>query len=105
MSLFLPHIDGDKQFYLKGIKLLEQPTTFHIPATIDTTTVDIINHSTSTTTFPLTTPTKAIQNQKKSYQNKLIIHYKHEKRFHSFKRDLHQIDDSIFSITEHYEKT
>ena len=70
MSLFLPHINNDKQFYLKRIKFLEQSTTFHIPATTDTTTGSITNHSTSTTAFLLTTPTKAIQNQKKSYQNK-----------------------------------
>lgn len=27
--------------------------------------------------------------------NKLFIHYKHEKRFRSFKRDLHQIHNNI----------
>ena len=33
------------------------------------------------------------------YENKLIIHYTHEKRFRSVKRDLHQVYDSIFHNT------
>ena len=99
MSPFLPHIDNDKQFYLKRIKLLEQPTIFHIPATLDTTTVYTNNHSTTPTTLQLTTSTTTMQNHNIPYQQKLIIHYKHEKRFHSFKRDLHQIHETIFNNT------
>lgn len=33
------------------------------------------------------------------YENKLITHYTHEKRFRSVKRDLHQVYDDIFHNT------
>ena len=99
MSPFLPHIDNEKQFSLIRNKLFGQSTTLQIPATIDTTIVNDNNYSTAASTFQLTTSNKTKPNENKSYQNILIIHYKHEKRLHSFKRDLHQVHDKIFNNT------
>jgi len=72
---------------------------------MDTLTVANSNALTTANTLEMNTSIQIIQNEKKSYQDRLIIHYKHEKRFHSFKRDLHQIHDSIFNNTPvHYVK-
>ncbi|CAF3341232.1 unnamed protein product [Rotaria sp. Silwood2] len=38
------------------------------------------------------------QNQK-PYEDKLIIHYTHEKRLHDVKRDMHQVYENVFQIT------
>ena len=99
MSPFLPRIDNEKQFSLIRNKLFGQSTTLQIPATIDTTTVNINHYSKTPTTLQLTTSTARMQNHNIPYQQKLIIHYKHEKRFHSLKRDLHRIHDTIFNNT------
>ena len=98
-SSCLPHIDNEKQFSLIRNKLLGQSTGLQIPATTNPTTISISTFSTTPVTLELTTSIVAIANHNKSYQQKLIIHYKHEKRFHSFKRDLHQVHDSIFHNT------
>lgn len=38
-------------------------------------------------------------NKSATYSNKLIVHYTHEHRFCTFKRDLHQIHDNVLSST------
>ena len=99
-SPYLPHINNEEQFSLIRNKLFGQSITLQISAaTIDTTTVDINNYSTTPTILQLTASTAPMRNHNKPYQEKMIIHYKHEKRFHSFKRDLHQIHDTIFHNT------
>ena len=43
--------------------------------------------------------TTGVTRQAKSYGDKLIIHYTHEKRFQSFKRDMHTIYEDVFKDT------
>ena len=38
-------------------------------------------------------------NEKIAYTDKLIVHYTHEKRFHSFKRQMHQVYEDVFKNT------
>ena len=102
MSPFLPHIDNEKEFSFKSNQLFGQSATLQIPTAMDMPTIANNNEFTATNTFEIKTSIKRIQNQKKSYQDKLIIHYKHEKRFRSFKRDLHQIHDAIFKNSPVY---
>ncbi len=47
----------------------------------------------------LTTATNISNDKMKNatkFGNKIIVHYTHEKRFHSFKRDMHKIYDHTF---------
>ncbi|CAF2213570.1 unnamed protein product, partial [Rotaria magnacalcarata] len=49
-----------------------------------------------------TTATTTVQEQKKKEHtrgNKLIVHYTHEKRFQTFKSDMHQVYDNTFKDT------
>ncbi|CAF1612204.1 unnamed protein product, partial [Didymodactylos carnosus] len=43
--------------------------------------------------------TTAVTRKAKSYGHKLIIHYTHEKRFQSFKKDMHTIYEDVFKDT------
>ena len=42
---------------------------------------------------------KTSEKQSESKKNKLILHYTHEKRFASFKRDMHHIYHTVFYQT------
>ncbi|CAF1618171.1 unnamed protein product [Rotaria magnacalcarata] len=49
---------------------------------------------------PATTTTIHERNKKEHTRaNKLIVHYTHEKRFQTFKSDMHQVYDNIFKDT------
>jgi hypothetical protein len=53
------------------------------------------NLQTRPTPPPLTQPNKATD-KVKNYEHKLILHYIHEKRFQSFKHDIHKLYKDIF---------
>ena len=38
-------------------------------------------------------------NKKIAHVDRLIVHYTHEKRFHSFKRQMHQVYEDVFKNT------
>lgn len=40
-----------------------------------------------------------IPNPDKIFGNRIIIHYTHEKRFHTFKREMHHIQNELFEKT------
>ncbi len=42
---------------------------------------------------------KNIEQKPKHHGNPLIIHYTHENRFESLKRDMHQVYDNVFKNT------
>jgi hypothetical protein len=44
--------------------------------------------------------TKKNEQKQKNYENKLIIHYTHEKRFETFKRDMHTLHNDVFKNTD-----
>jgi hypothetical protein len=62
-------------------------------------TADLANDRTDETQIQPTQTTKKTKQQQKVKENRLIIHYKHEKRFQSFKRDMHQVYEAIFKNT------
>ncbi len=95
-----PFITDEKQFFLMCHNIIDQPTPRQSQVAMRAATANIDND-----------PTDEEQNESKessikktgknetNYGDKLFIHYTHEKRFHSFKRDMHQVYDDIFKNT------
>ncbi|CAF1607521.1 unnamed protein product [Rotaria magnacalcarata] len=85
-------------------KILNLPTARQSQVLISAATADIGNDQTDepkteqTTTAPKAT---VLERNKKEHTraNKLIVHYTHEKRFQTFKSDMHQVYDNIFKDT------
>ena len=77
-------------------KLLGQPTQRQSQAALGAATADIDNDQTDET-IPAkedatTTTNQSIYNK----DDKLFVHYTHEKRFQSLKRDMHQVYQNTF---------
>ncbi len=69
-------------------KLLSQPTHRQSQVALSTATADIDNDQTDA---QLTEPQTNVTKQSTNNDTKLIVHYTHEKRFHTLKRDMHQV--------------
>ncbi|CAF3378983.1 unnamed protein product [Rotaria socialis] len=88
-------------------KLLNIPTARQSQVSLSAATADIDNDQTdepenepTTTTTTTTTSTVHERNKKEHTSgNKLIVHYTHEKRFQTFKSDMHKGYDNIFKDT------
>ena len=91
-SPFLPFIDSEKEFFLVRDKLSSQPTTRQSQVARSAAAADIPNNPSKETT-------KTIPQHANEKEKKLIIHYRHEKRFTSFKQDMHQLYDDVFNNT------
>lgn len=104
-SSFLPLINDEKQYYCLYNKLMNEesiPRTSQIIQNCDNLDNNILRNHTSdiqsSTTKPTSCNTKT-NNKSNSKIKKLILHYKHEKRFQSFKRDMHTLYEDIFKNT------
>jgi hypothetical protein len=78
-------------------KLLGQPTQRQSQAALSAATADIENDQTDESTMEkenttTTTANKPIYNR----DDKLFVHYTHEKRFQSLKRDMHRVYQNTF---------
>lgn len=95
-SSFVPFIVNDKQFSLLRQKQLDIPTPpqSQVASSILTDNIDE-NQPNEVSTEPKKTNAK----HKLHYSDRIIIHYTHEKRFQSFKRDTHHIYDDVFKNT------
>ncbi|CAF1389023.1 unnamed protein product [Rotaria magnacalcarata] len=82
-------------------KILDLLTTHQSQVSISAATPDIDNDQTDEPqNEPATTTTIHERNKKEHTRaNKLIVHYTHEKRFQTFKSDMHQVYDNIFKVT------
>ncbi|CAF4085834.1 unnamed protein product, partial [Adineta steineri] len=98
-SPFLPFIYDENQFFFKRQKLLGIPTTRQSQTTISAATANINNDPTGDEIMQATMPTKNTEAPLTSYTDKLFIHYTHEKRFQSCKKDMHQVYEDIFKNT------
>jgi hypothetical protein len=59
-------------------------------------TADLDNNPTDEQSIQIIEISNDKQKNKSKFGNKIIVHYSHEKRFHSFKRDIHHIYDNTF---------
>jgi hypothetical protein len=80
-------------------KLLEQPTGRQSQVTMDALTADFDNDQTDEQPIVPTTLTKNIEQKPINHEDQLFIHYTHEKRFQSCKRDLHAVYTDVFKDT------
>jgi hypothetical protein len=90
-SPFLPFIDDEKQFLLMHHKLLGQPTPRQSQVELISSTADLDNDQTDDHINQAPTTI--------SKDNKLFVHYTHEKRFQPLKRQMHQVYEDIFGNT------
>ncbi|CAF4270332.1 unnamed protein product [Rotaria magnacalcarata] len=96
---FLPIIDDEKQFLKMHRKLLDQPTLSQSQAALSAAMADIDNDQTDETVNE-SKESKNYNDKSKQHRNdKLIIHYTHEKRIHSFKKEMHRIYEHVFNNT------
>ncbi|CAF1257713.1 unnamed protein product [Rotaria sp. Silwood1] len=98
-STFLPYMDDEKQFLILRNTLLKQPTHRQSQVSMSATKADIHNDQADGvhTVFEKTADEKG--KQKHDFPDKLIVHYTHEKRFQSTKRDIHRVYDDVFRNT------
>ncbi len=77
--------------------ILGQPTFSQSQAAMSAATADLDNYpSIDEESIQTTANNKQENNGTKTSGEKIIVHYTHEKRFHSFKRDMHHIYDHTF---------
>jgi hypothetical protein len=86
-------IDDEKQYFLLRNKLFLQSTTEQSKSKVNYIANDFDPQqlATDTRTNNSTKPSTKETDKVKNYEDKLIFHYIHEKRFHSFKRDMHKL--------------
>jgi hypothetical protein len=99
-SSFLPVIDNETQLFLMRDKIMRQPTSRQSQVAMSTSIANIDNDQTDDTVdIESKEPTKNAGRKPTNYGDKLFFHYTHEKRFESFKRDMHKIYDTVFKNT------
>ena len=95
-STILSWIEYEKQFYQIRTQLLKQQT--NVEQQVQDRISSITDQSDEEQTKDKHNPNKAQQKQDK-WNKCLIIHYTHEQRLASYKRDIHQIWDATFKPT------
>jgi hypothetical protein len=96
ISPFLPYVSDEQQFYRMREHSLGLPTNRQSQVEMD---VDSTNILTDITNMQQRAPTAINQKSRateKAKEKKLIVHYTHEKRFDSLKREMHQIFHDVF---------
>jgi hypothetical protein len=95
-SSFLPIIYDEQEFKRIRRNILGQPTPQQTQVAISATTADLDNNPTDQEVIQTTDVSNNMKKNDTKFGNKIIVHYRHEKRFQSFKRDMHHIYDDTF---------
>jgi len=96
-SSFLPLIDNEKQYFLLHHKIIGQPTIQQSQVAMSiTTATGNIDFDQLNSIEEMESIGSNKKSTKKPYGNKILFHYTHEKRFQSFKRDMHTIYEDTF---------
>ncbi|CAF1536747.1 unnamed protein product, partial [Rotaria magnacalcarata] len=98
-SPFLPLINNEKKFFQLRQKLLGQPTPRQSQVALSAATADIDNDQVADETKQLTESATKLDTKITNYEEKLFLHYTHEKRFQVCKRDMHHVYEHIFKST------
>jgi hypothetical protein len=72
-------------------QILGQPTQRQSQVALSASTVDIDNDQTDEQPKEFTKPSYETETRRTNYGDQLFVHYTHEKRFQTFKRDMHQV--------------
>jgi hypothetical protein len=92
----LPFIDDEKQFINMRNKLLGEPTQRQSQIALSAATANLDNDQTDDQIMKEQTTTNK---KPTNYGDKFFVHYTHEKRFHTLKKDMHTVYDDIFRNT------
>ena len=98
-SPFLTLVENETQFRLMRQRLLGEPTPRQSQASNSAATADSGNDQTDDILNHTTASTKLDKNPTTNKKAKLFIHYTHERRFQSNKRDLHRVYEETFQST------
>jgi hypothetical protein len=93
----LPFIDDEKQFFKMRTKLLGETTKRQSQIALSAATANLDNDQTDDQIMKeqTTTTTKKQTN----YDEKFFVHYTHEQRFNTLKKDMHKVYDDVFQNT------
>jgi hypothetical protein len=86
-------MDDEKQFFKMHTKLISEPTQRQSQIVLSAATADLDNDQTDDQILkePTTTDRKPT-----NYGDQFFVHYTHEKRFNTLKKDMHQVYDDVF---------
>ena len=98
-SPFLALIDDEHTFLVMRHKLLGQPTPRQTQVAVSAALADLDNDHMDEQPTRTEETTKQQDEKVNSNTNKLFVHYTHEKRFESFKRDMHTVYEDVFAKT------
>jgi hypothetical protein len=99
-SSFVPVLDDKRQFALMRRRLLSQPTLRQSQIAKSAASADLNNDQVENEggVEPVVTKNPNETNPT-GRKDRLFIHYTHEKRFQSFKRDMHRVYKNVFTHT------
>ena len=88
-SSFLPIIHNEQEFKRIRQNILGQPTPQQTQVAINATTADLDNNPTDQEVIQTTDQSKNTKKNDTKFENKILVHYKHEKRLENYTKDLH----------------
>jgi len=98
-NIHLTFIPNENQFILIRTNIQHQPTPQQSNAMISARRAETPNHPTNGKQIRSKETPKGSEKNDDKNASKLIVHYIHERRFHSIKRDMHLIYQNIFERT------
>ena len=97
---FLKIIENEQQFSLLRQEILGQPTPEQSQVAASAATADIDNEQTDASEpINASAPTNVDKKKPTNHEDRLFLHYTHEKRFQSMKRHIHQVYENVFRYT------
>ncbi|CAM4982819.1 unnamed protein product [Rotaria socialis] len=99
ISPFLHFIDDEKKYNHTRQKLLGQPTLRQSQVAMSAAQANIDNDGADDRLNQPNESTKQTENKTFNFDEKLFIHFTHENRFHTYRRDMHQIYEDVFQQT------
>lgn len=96
LTPFLPYVSDEHQFYRMRENKLGLPTNRQSQADIILESTNILNNMKNIQPRVPTENNQNLQATEEAKEKKLIVHYTHEKRFDSLKREMHQIYQDVF---------
>ena len=78
---------------------MDQPTPRQSQVAISAATADLDNDQTDEDHVALKKPARTTEKKPINYNDRVFLHYTHEKRFHSIKRGIHEEYDKVFQNT------
>jgi hypothetical protein len=96
---FVPFIQDENEFFLMRKQIMGQSTPQQSQVANDITNVIINNEQIDQPSIEPHLSKYNTDKTKIDHKNRLILHYSHEKRLPSTKRDIHKIYDNVFGNT------